>query len=441
VADDPPTFQIYKQDQWGNPVAGVTFTLYRVALKDDGTAGTETSVAEVTTDSKGYATFSDISDLDGENAIYCFRETSAPTGYQKSNDATYFYFVTPEKLNVDGAIGIGYADKVFEVTNNLTSASYAVPLEKTINDQHLESNTVFNFTLTLAGSPNGASVYTDEACTTSTTTATATITGSGITNCDTLYFREPGNYTFTLTEDDLSQDAANSGFTKSDAKYVVIVTVGTKSDTDSTLVIKGASYYEGTPDKIGKTFAIGLDSMPTFNNILSKEPVEVTLEATKKLTGADRENMKAGEFTFEVVEDEVVVATGRVEADTDGDSVSKITFTPIPYDLEDLGTHILTIYEVEGNDPTIDYSNVVFFATITVDAAENSNQLTASVSYSTQFAKNLENGKPVFTNKYTPISTTGVPTEFVPFVMMAAAAVSVGAVLTVCKWRRRKARN
>jgi pilin isopeptide linkage protein len=181
--------------------------------------------------------------------------------------------------------------------------------------------------------------------------------------------------------------------------------------------------------------------MPTFNNTLNKEPVEVTLEATKKLTGADRENMKAGEFTFEVVEDEVVVATGRVEADTDGDSVSKITFTPIPYDLEDLGTHILTIYEVEGNDPTIDYSNVVFFATITVDAAENSNQLTASVSYSTQFAKNLENGKPVFTNKYTPISTTGVPTEFVPFVMMAAAAVSVGAVLTVCKWRRRKARN
>jgi pilin isopeptide linkage protein len=182
--------------------------------------------------------------------------------------------------------------------------------------------------------------------------------------------------------------------------------------------------------------------MPTFNNSLSKEPVEVTLEATKKLTGADRENMKAGEFTFEVMEDEVVVATGRVEADTDGDSVSKITFTPFEYDLDDLGTHILTIYEVQGNDLTISYSNVVFFATITVDAAEDSNQLTASVSYSTQFAKNLDDqGKPVFTNKYTPISTTGVPTEFVPFAMMAVIAGGVGAVVTVRKWKRRIARS
>jgi pilin isopeptide linkage protein len=70
-----------------------------------------------------------------------------------------------------------------------------------------------------------------------------------------------------------------------------------------------------------------------------------------------------------------------------------------------LGTHILTVYEVAGDDPTITYSDVVFFAIVKVDTVQGSAQLNADVTYSTQYEKNLENGKPVFTNTYTYLAT------------------------------------
>jgi pilin isopeptide linkage protein len=144
---------------------------------------------------------------------------------------------------------------------------------------------------------------------------------------------------------------------------------------------------------------------------LTLEPVTVTLEATKKLIGDDHNKnkwMTEGEFNFEVVEDDEVITTGINEADTDQDNISKIIFdenTPITYTADDLGTHVLTVYEVAGNDPTITYSDVLFFAIVKVDTVQGSNKLNADVTYSTQNEMNLENGKPVFTNTYTYLAT------------------------------------
>jgi hypothetical protein len=81
-----------------------------------------------------------------------------PTGYEKSDGATYFYFCTKEGMNVKGAIGIGYSDKVFEVTNNFSSASLTVPVKKTINGLDSGGSSVFGFTLTSTKVPDGASV-------------------------------------------------------------------------------------------------------------------------------------------------------------------------------------------------------------------------------------------------------------------------------------------
>jgi pilin isopeptide linkage protein len=405
-------FQIYKQDQWGNPIKGVTFQLYKVELNSDGTAGTETAVGTAkATGANGYVTFEDLDDLENENAIYCFREISVPTGYQMSSAPTYFYFVAKDALKLEGAVsatGIGYSDKVFDVTNNFSSASLSVPLKKTINGETLGSSSQFVFTLKPTETQNGASVYTDQACTSANAVTdagvTATIAGSGTINVDTVYFNNIGTYKFTLAENALSDAQTKEGFKKDDTVYNITVEV--ENDTSKGLVVTSATYESTDGTKSGDLLKNGI---PAFNNTLTKDPVNVTLTATKKLIGDEHDTtkrMKAGEFTFKVVEDEKEVATGEIEADADGDNLSKINFTSITYGQNELGTHYLTIYEVEGDDPTIDYTDVVFFATVTVDTVEGSAQLKADVTYSTQFAKNLdENKQPVFTNKYTYAAT------------------------------------
>jgi pilin isopeptide linkage protein len=402
-----PYFQIYKQDQWGNPIKGVTFKLYKVALNSDGTAGAETYVKEAITDKDGYVTFDDLNDLENEDAIYCFYETAVPTGYERSTKPTYFYFVAKEGLNVPGAIGIGYTDKVFEVTNNFKSASLTVPLKKTINGQNQTSSSVFGFTLKSTKTPSGASVYSDEACTSANALTdagiAATITGSGTVNVDTLYFNTVGTYEFTLAENDLTEAQGNEGFKKDDTVYTI--TVDIENDSDTGLYVASATYKNADGSKSGDLLKNGI---PAFNNTLTLNPVTVTLEATKKLIGDEHDKnkrMKEGEFTFEVVEDDKVIATGKNEADTDGNNISKITFDSITYTADELGTHILTVYEVAGDDPTITYSDVVFFAIVKVDTVQGSAQLNADVTYSTQYEKNLENGKPVFTNTYTYLAT------------------------------------
>jgi hypothetical protein len=429
-----PYFQIYKQDQWGNPIAGVTFALYKVALKDDGTAGEETYVTDATTDESGLVLFDDLNDLENDNAIYCFYETAVPTGYEKSDKPTYFYFVAKTGMNVPGAIGIGYSDKVFEVTNNFKSASLAVPLQKTINNQNQSSSSEFKFTLTSTETPNGAKVYSDEACTSANAVDSfaATIAGSGTTDVETVYFNTVGDYEFTLAENDLSTDQTNEGFAKDDTVYTIKVTVS--NDPNTGLYVSSATYQNADGSITGDLLNNGV---PAFDNTLTLDAAQVTLEATKKLTGSARESMKEGEFTFKVVEDGVEVATGRVAADTDKDDISKIIFDSIEYGADDLGTHILTIYEVDGGDLSITYSDVIFFAIVKVDTVAGSKQLKAEVTYSTQYDSNLdENGKPVFVNNYTPIVIpSGIRLDIIPYAMIAVVAAGVGGLMIV---RRRK---
>jgi pilin isopeptide linkage protein len=429
-----PYFQIFKQDQWGNPIEGVVFELYKVTLNSNGTVGEKTWYKMATTDATGLVTFDDLDDLENEDAIYCFYETSVPTGYEKSSDPTYFYFVLKDNMKVDGAIGIGYADKVFEVTNNFKSASLTVPLKKTINSQNQTSSSEFKFTLTSTKTPKDAKVYSDEACTSANAVSSfaATIAGSGTTDVETVYFNTVGDYEFTLSENNLSTDQTNEGFAKDDTVYTIKVTVS--NDPNTGLYVSSAT-YQNADGSI--TCDLLNNDVPAFDNTLTLDAAQVTLEATKKLTGSARESMKEGEFTFKVVEDGVEVTTGRVAADTNNDGSSAIVFNTFEYGADDLGTHILTIYEVEGGDLSITYSDVIFFAIVKVDTVAGSKQLKAEVTYSTQYDSNLdENGKPVFVNNYTPIVIpSGIRLDIIPYAMIAVVAAGVGGLMIV---RRRK---
>jgi pilin isopeptide linkage protein len=397
---DYPSFQIFKQDQFGNPIAGVTFKLCKVALKSDGTAGDETEVTTKTTDVTGLVTFDYLEDLDGQEAIYCFYETNAPTGYTMSGEKTYFYFIKPDTLNMTDAIGIGYSEKVFEVTNNFSSASLTVPVKKTINGKAQTTTNPFSFTLNVTSTPTGATVYSDQGCTKPVTTATATIKGSGTTSFDTLYFNTVGQYQFTLTEDDLTEEETREGFAKDATEYTITVNVV----DDNGLKVKTATYAWIDANGEAQTDDLLGTNAPTFDNTLTLGTVTVKLEATKKLTGDTRlYGIEAGEFNFKVVdEDENVIATGTTKAaEPDSPSITEIEFGDITFGQNDLGTHRLSISEVKGTDSSITYSKVVFMAIVEVKTVTGTSDLTASVRYSTAIKSNLdENGKPIFTNTY-----------------------------------------
>lgn len=93
----------------------------------------------------------------------------------------------------------------------------------------------------------------------------------------------------------------------------------------------------------------------TFTNTYSVKPVESRVTdqiiANKVLTGRD---LKAGEFSFELVEGDKVVAKGTNAAD------GKITMSAVKYDKP--GTHTYTLREVNGGTTSkgITYSNVKY---------------------------------------------------------------------------------
>lgn len=97
------------------------------------------------------------------------------------------------------------------------------------------------------------------------------------------------------------------------------------------------------------------DAAFTFTNTYNVTPVEshVTdqIIANKVLTGRD---LKAGEFSFELVEGDKVVAKGTNAAD------GKITMSAVKYDKP--GTHTYTLREVNGGTTSkgITYSNVKY---------------------------------------------------------------------------------
>ena len=101
------------------------------------------------------------------------------------------------------------------------------------------------------------------------------------------------------------------------------------------------------------------DAAFTFTNTYNVTPVETSvteqITATKVLTGRD---LKDGEFSFELVEGDKVVATGKNAAD------GKITMSEITYN--EPGKHTYTLREVKGNAGGITYSDAKYTIETTI---------------------------------------------------------------------------
>ena len=151
--------------------------------------------------------------------------------------------------------------------------------------------------------------------------ARGTNAADGKITMDKITYTEAGTHTYTLRE--VKVDADN-GITYSTAAYTVVTTV--TDDGNGKLTVKHEL------QDVEKAI---------FENAYSVTPVNSSvtdqITATKSLTGRD---MTAGEFSFELVKDGKVVATGKNDAD------GKIVMDKITYDKA--GEHTYILREAKG---------------------------------------------------------------------------------------------
>ena len=153
--------------------------------------------------------------------------------------------------------------------------------------------------------------------------ATVTVTnadldkGKAAINFGKITYAEPGEYTYEVRE--VKGDAGGITYSKNVATFKVTVTVNAKGELKADV------------EKIsGET---------EFKNTYSVKPVEDQITATKVLTGRD---LKEGEFSFELVEGNKVVAKGTNAAD------GTIAMDKITYDKP--GNHTYTLREKLPNE-------------------------------------------------------------------------------------------
>ena len=172
--------------------------------------------------------------------------------------------------------------------------------------------------------------------------ATGTNNADGKIVMDPVTYTAAGEHTYILRE--TKAGTTENGITYSTAEYTIVTTV--KDNNDGTLSV------EHKLQNVDKA---------TFENAYTVTPksfsVTDQITATKVLTGRD---LKEGEFSFELVEGNDVVATGK------NDARGKIKMSPIEYTAA--GEHTYTQREVKGdagNGITYDGKTYTIETTIT----------------------------------------------------------------------------
>ena len=251
---------------------------------------------------------------------YMLRETKAGA---IENGITYstaeYTVVTIVKDNGDGTLSVEHKlqndekatfENAYNVTPKDSSVTDKITATKVLDGRDLKEG---EFSFELVEGEDAKVVATG------TNAADGKITMSEIT------YNEPGKHTYKLRE---VPGDANNGITYDGKTYTIETTV-----TDN-----------GKGELVVKHELKGADEAK-FNNSYKPKPNEFSvtdqITATKVLTGRD---LKAGEFSFELVEgedkDAKVVATGKNAAD------GTITMNPVKYDKA--GTHTYTLREVNG---------------------------------------------------------------------------------------------
>ena len=172
--------------------------------------------------------------------------------------------------------------------------------------------------------------------------ATGTNNADGKIMMDPVTYTEVGEHTYTLRES--KAGTIENGVTYSTAKYTIVTTV--TDNGDGTLSVE---------HKLQNAEKAIFEN--TYKPNPGKSSVTDKIAATKVLAGRD---LKAGEFSFELVEGNDVVATGTNDADGNI-AMGEITYT-------EAGKHAYTLREVPGdagNGITYDSKTYTIETTIT----------------------------------------------------------------------------
>ena len=193
-----------------------------------------------------------------------------------------------------------------------------------------------------------------------------------------LEFEKPDTtYEYTIRED--NGGTIKNGISYDGATHELKVNV--KDDGKGQLYVESWT-LDGEPG--------GDSTVVAFTNTYTTNVATVNLKATKNLTGRD---MKAGEFEFEIVdENDTVVASGY------NDENGTINFETLSYTVDDVGkTFTYTVREVSDEENNgVTYDATTYIVQVVV-ADDGQGKLTATASG----AENM-----VFTNSYTAADTT-----------------------------------
>ena len=294
-----------------------------------------TVVETVKNDADGKVTFSAIKYTEIGQHIYTLREVKGNAG-GITYDKTVYTVVTTIADNGKGQLVATHKLKGAEDVKKIEfKNSYTVtPKDSSVTDQVKATKSLTGRDLK-AGEFSFELVEGDKVVAKGTNAADGTITMKAIT------YTEAGTHTYTLRE--VKFDADN-GITYSTAAYTIVTTV--TDDGNGKLSVKHELQGAETAALENAYTVTPKDSSVTDQ-----------VKATKSLTGRD---LKAGEFSFELVEGDKVVATGT------NDARGNITMGAVKYDRAGTYTYILREAKgAEDNGITYDGKTYTVVTTIT----------------------------------------------------------------------------
>ena len=292
-------------------------------------------VATGTNDANGNITMSAVKYAEAGKHTYTLREAKGGTTSKGvSYDAKAYTVVTTVTDKGDGTLAVKHElrdAKSAEFKNSYT----VTPEDSSVTDQ-------VKATKSLAGRDLKAGEFRFELVEGNNVVATGTNNADGKIVMDPVTYTAAGEHTYTLRE--TKAGATENGITYSTAEYTIVTTV--TDNGDGTLIVE-----HKLQNNEKATFENAYNVTPKSSSVTDK------ITATKVLTGRD---LKEGEFSFELVEGDKVVATGTNAAD------GKITMSEITY--TEAGEHTYTLREVKGdagNGITYDGKTYTIKTTIT----------------------------------------------------------------------------
>lgn len=391
---------------------GSTASLPTGVTADDGADAA--TVGTVTNDVDGVISFGQflfdaegeyvykVTEIDGRLAGYDYDETVYTVVFEVNDDPENGSLVATRAI-YQGADTTGTPVEVISFANGYQPESVTTPTNatfsgtKSVTEEHgdftLEAGQ-FSFTMTSVSTPNGIE-------------APVPSEGSTVTNAEngsfdfgTLTFVEPGEYTYTVTEDKPAQGI--DGITYSSEVYTLYFNV---VDNNGQLEIKPQSITDSTNETVDA-------GELNFTNIYNDGETSYQIAGTKVLetNGYSGEALTQSEYSFALYE-VAVDGESLIQTVTNGapnGNTATFQFDSITY--AEAGTHTYKVYELgtDGEPGTggIDTDNVSYSEevyTITVIVSESNDGRGLSVS------SDVQNSDIVFTNTYTPESVVVGP--------------------------------